>query len=165
MVEHVNDLEIRRNLILSLCQAINACNNLDDAARLIEDLLSEDEALKLAKRLKIAQLLVKRYTYAEIREILKVSENTIARVNVWLKHSGQGYKRAVSKIKPLEKPIQVAYPFSFEELKRRYPLHHAINHLVDSVVDNNYKKKKQIAINTPSSLKKKSKLTENNRIK
>ncbi len=145
MDRHNDDLEERRSLVLSLCQAIHSCKNLDDAARLIEDLLSETEAIRLAKRLRIAQLLIRKYTYVEIKEILRVSENTIVRVNVWLKHSAQGYKKAIAYLKPLAKPVRIAYPFSFEELKRRYPLDHGINHLVDQMIDSNYQYKHDTA--------------------
>ncbi len=145
MDKRIYDLEERRGLVLSLCQAIHSCKNLDDAAKLIEDLLSEAEAMRLAKRLRIAQLLIKKYTYAEIKAILRVSENTIARVNVWLKHSGQGYKKAIANLKPLATPLRIAYPFGFEELKRRYPLRHGLNHLIDQMMDCNYQHKHDIA--------------------
>ena len=148
MDRRINDLEERRSLVLNLCQAIHSCKNLDDAARLIEDLLSEAEAMRLAKRLRIAQLLIKRYTYAEIKEILRVSENTIVRVNVWLKHSGQGYKKAIACLKPLSNPVRIAYPFGFEELNRRYPLRHGINHLIDEMMDSDYLHKHDIASKT-----------------
>lgn len=87
MDTYIDNLEVRRTLILSLCQAVDSCKSLDDAARLVADLLSEQEAMRLAKRLKIAELLRKKYTYREIKQILKVSENTIAKVNIWQKFS------------------------------------------------------------------------------
>ena len=148
MDKRIYDLEERRGLVLSLCQAIHSCKNLDDAARLIEDLLSEAEAMRLAKRLRIAQLLIKKYTYAEIKAILRVSENTIVRVNVWLKHSGQGYKKAIANLKPLTRPLIIVHAFGFEELKRRYPLYRGINHLIDQMIDSDYLRKHDIASKT-----------------
>lgn len=63
-----------------------------------KDLLSPVEQLMLVKRLAIAVLLAKGYTYDRIDDTLKVSRQTIMQVSYWLKHGGQGYQKIVEKI-------------------------------------------------------------------
>lgn len=69
----------------------------------LEDFLSPVEKIMLAKRLSIAVLLAKGYTYPSIIEILRVTPPTIATVSLSLKYSGKGYKRIVEKIMHGEK--------------------------------------------------------------
>ena len=64
----------------------------------LEDFLSPVEKIMLAKRLAIAVLLAKNYTYPSISKILRVTPTTIAGVSLSLKYSGKGYKRMVQKI-------------------------------------------------------------------
>lgn len=73
-------------------------NNPDDVKDLIEDLLSPSEKIMLIKRLAIAVLLSKGYTYDQIDNTLKVSRPTIMTVSFWLKNGKSGYKKAVQKI-------------------------------------------------------------------
>lgn len=69
-----------------------------DVADFIEDLLSPTEKVMLTKRLAIAILLSKAYTYDAIDETLKVSRPTINHVSYWLKHGNSGYQKVVQKI-------------------------------------------------------------------
>lgn len=64
----------------------------------LEDLLSPSEKIMLVKRLAIAILLSKGYTYEAIDNTLKVSRPTINRVSFWLKHGKSGYQKAILKI-------------------------------------------------------------------
>ena len=77
--------------------------NPDEARNFIEDLLSPTERLMLVKRLAIAILLTKGYTYDEIDDTLKVSRSTIMHVSIWLKHGKSGYRIAVGKIMETQK--------------------------------------------------------------
>ncbi len=68
----------------------------------VEDFFSEfltrTERIMLSKRLGIAVLLTKGYTYRDTRHVLHVSFPTIRSVQFWLDHGGKGYKAAVEKI-------------------------------------------------------------------
>src|SRR6266567_4047356 len=86
-------------ILYQLCLAIAEIKNPNEAAELLRDLLSYKESEMIAKRLKIADLLVKDYTYQDIEETLKVSATTIARVQEWLQISGEGYKMAIARTK------------------------------------------------------------------
>lgn len=70
----------------------------EDIEDFLEDFLSPVEKIMLAKRLSIATLLAKGYTYPSIAKILRVTPSTIAAVSVNLKYAGKGYKKAVEKI-------------------------------------------------------------------
>lgn len=69
-----------------------------DVADFIEDLLSPTEKVMLTKRLGIAILLSKGYTYDSIDETLKVSRPTINHVSYFLKHGNSGYQKVVDQI-------------------------------------------------------------------
>jgi uncharacterized protein YerC len=69
-----------------------------DIQDFILDLLGPAEQIMLAKRLAIAVLLVKGYQYGTIKDILKVSQETIARVNMMLTFRGKGYNIAIKRV-------------------------------------------------------------------
>jgi TrpR-related protein YerC/YecD len=72
--------------------------NKTDVSNFMEDLLSPVEKLMLVKRLAIAILLTKKYTYQEIDEKLKVSRPTIMTVSNALKIRGDGYRKAIERV-------------------------------------------------------------------
>lgn len=74
-----------------------------DVERFFDDLLSDVEKTMLAKRLAIAFLLAKKYDYASIKETLRVSNATIASVNLWLREGGTGYRIVIGKLLRAEK--------------------------------------------------------------
>lgn len=78
----------------------------------LNDFLSPVEKIMLSKRLSIALLLGKGYTYQQIAEILHVTPPTIAKVGQRLKYTGQGYKKIVNKLISDEKSGQM-----FEKLE------------------------------------------------
>lgn len=73
-------------------------NKKEDIEAYLFDLLSPVERVMLAKRLAIAILLSKDYSYAAISDILKVSSPTISSISIWMKHSGKGFEIVVKKI-------------------------------------------------------------------
>ena len=88
---------------MEFCEAFVAIKNIEEAASFLKDLLGKQEIEMLAKRLKIAKLLLEGKRYEEIQEELKVSHGTIARVNLWLKTSGEGYRLIVKRTKKRER--------------------------------------------------------------
>jgi len=77
------------------------------------DLLTKTERVMISKRLAIALLLVQGYTYAQIREVLKVSPATVNQIHRWLERGGEGYKIAVERLLKKEKMEKF-----FEKLNR-----------------------------------------------
>ena len=89
MAKHAEKLskdEVRK-IFFQLCLAISKLNSVEKSAEFLRDLLSIQEAEMIAKRLKIAELLLDDLSYEDIRKKLKVSPGTIARVQEWLKIS------------------------------------------------------------------------------
>ena len=87
------ETEIRQALL----QMIADVRTSEEANILISDLLTETEQLAVAKRLAIALLLTKGKSYKEIKQNLKVSSATVAKVQESL--SQKGIKLALDKIK------------------------------------------------------------------
>jgi len=85
-----------------------------DAQEFLEDLLSPTEKIMLIKRLAIAILLSKGYTYDDIDDTLKVSRSTIMNVSYWLKHGKSGYRKTVEKI--LDEQHKEAFVDKIEEI-------------------------------------------------
>ncbi len=67
------------------------------------ELLSPTEKIMLAKRLAISILLIKKYSYEEIIDILKVSPSTIGIIARWLKSEGKAFQKAIAKLLAQEK--------------------------------------------------------------
>lgn len=61
---------------------------------LFRDLLTDSEALMLAKRLQIARALLAGKSYVQIQRVLGVTANTVAHVQKVLKSGGQGFRVA-----------------------------------------------------------------------
>lgn len=70
----------------------------EEVKKFLNDFLSPTEKIMLIKRLAIAMLLLKGYTYRNIREILKVSYPTINHIQRWLAKGGRGYKIVFEKL-------------------------------------------------------------------
>ena len=92
-----------QELMIYFCQALSSLKNTREVAKFLTDLLSAQEAEMLAKRLKIAVLLAQGKKYDEIRQELKVGFSTIARVNVWLNLSGEGFRMVIQRTPEIKK--------------------------------------------------------------
>jgi len=120
--------------------AISKLNNPVEAACFLKDLLSAQEAEMLARRLKIAELLIAGLKYSEISRLLKVSPNTIARIHEWLKLSGDGYRLVIDRIGEHKKETAKGSfeenfnQFSWRNVKRRYPMYFWPQLLLENIV-------------------------------
>lgn len=77
--------------------SIAELKNRDEVKAFFKDLLSESEAIMLARRIKIAQRLLQGVEYEEIQKELHVGRSTIASVHQWLTSGFQGYEIAIKK--------------------------------------------------------------------
>lgn len=69
-----------------------------EAEEFFLDLLTYTEKIMLAKRLAIAVLLMKDFGYRRIKEILKVSDPTITKVQNQLRSGSGGYERLAKRL-------------------------------------------------------------------
>lgn len=86
-----------------LLKVFSDSSSKEEASNLLNDLLTPTEKIVLSKRLAVALLLSKKYLYEDIKKILRVSQPTIALVNMTLKYKGKGYKHFSEKILKEEK--------------------------------------------------------------
>ena len=117
--------QIIQGLIVDLCQAIALTRDKREAAELLTDLLGRQELEMIAKRLRIAELLLENLTYEDIKAELKVSFGTIARVQLWLQSAGEGYRKIIDKTKSKrqnreENEKQV----NLRGIKKKYPMYY-----------------------------------------
>lgn len=108
------DKELEKRIFELFVKTLVELKNPTDVQDFLEDLLSPTEKIMLVKRLSIAILLTKGYTYDAIDDILKVSRPTIMNVSYWLKNGKSGYKKAVEKI--LEGQRKEAFIDKIEEI-------------------------------------------------
>lgn len=131
--------EEREKLLVMFCAAFSKIKSPAEAAQFLTDLLSSQEAEMLAKRLRIAELLIGGQTYGEISGLLKVSSGTIARVHEWLKLSGDGFRLILERVSAddLQDRNQTRNEMdadSWRNIKRKYPLYFWPQLLLESVV-------------------------------
>ncbi|MDD5464345.1 MAG: YerC/YecD family TrpR-related protein [Candidatus Moranbacteria bacterium] len=131
-------------ILYQLCLAIAEIKDPNEAAELLRDLLSYRESEMIAKRLKIAELLIKDLTYQEIEETLKVSATTIARVHEWLQISGDGYQKAIARTngKILKQDNADVNFENWSSLKKKFPAYYWPDILLENIVANANKKQR-----------------------
>lgn len=86
-------------LLSEFCEALAVLKTADEAMKFLTDLLTRQEIITLAKRIKIAKLLIEGRNYRSIEVALKVSHGTIAKVGQWLLESGEGFKLVAERTK------------------------------------------------------------------
>lgn len=95
--------DVEKRIFEVFKNTISYLHSSEDIEDFLEDFLSPIEKIMLAKRISIAILLTKGYSYPSIGKILRVTPSTIANVSLSLKYSGRGYKKIVEKILSDEK--------------------------------------------------------------
>lgn len=89
----------KEELLAEFCEALAVLKTVDEAMKFLIDLLTRQEIITLAKRIKIAKLLIEGRGYRSIESALKVSHGTIAKVGQWLLESGEGFKLVAERTK------------------------------------------------------------------
>lgn len=88
----------QEDLVFDLINAFSLVNNPYDSALLLQDLLTEGEVRNLAKRLRVAKLILEGKKQEEIVKELHCSFATIAKVSIWLGNAGEGFKKVIKKL-------------------------------------------------------------------
>lgn len=86
------------SLAFDLVNAFALVKTPTDSALLLHDLLTVKEIKNLAKRLRIAKLLLSSQKQEDIIDELHCSFGTIAKVKAWLDEGGLGLKRIIKKL-------------------------------------------------------------------
>ena len=148
------------SLLTDLVNALVQTKGIDEAALFLQDLLTKSELTVLAKRLRIAKLLLKGASYDEIVGKVKVSHGTIAKIAAWLTERGEGFRNIISKL-PKEERSDTFKEFSeWDRIKRRHPAYFWPELLLEEIIKNASKKQKKRLNNVLESLEEKSELNK-----
>ena len=115
----VND-KVYARIFEILVAFLVSIDNKNKAEGFIGDLLTDTEKIVLAKRLSIAFLLLKNYTYDVVESILRVSRPTIWNVKRWMDARGEGYKSILNEFMKMEKDKKIIEGF-FNLLEDIFP--------------------------------------------
>lgn len=88
---------VEEKIYNTLWEAVAKLNSDEEIKLFLNDLLSPTERTMIAKRLAIASLLAKGHTYDVIKDLLKVSQETVAKVSIAMSQSS-GYISTINKI-------------------------------------------------------------------
>ena len=148
----------QESLVFDLVNALVAAQSLSDAALFLQDLLTKSEIKILAKRLRIAKLLLAGMTYEQIEEELHVSHGTVAKIAAWLAERGDGFRKIIDKL-PQQKKVKHWSEYSdWDKFKRRYSLYFWPELLLEEVVKSANQKQKERIKDVLEKLEEKSEL-------
>ena len=102
-------------LMFDLINAFRFVNSPLETSLLIQDLLTANEIKNLAKRLRIAKLLLENKTQREVAREVKASLATVTKINLWLARGGEGFKKVIARLpKKYEMPKKLpSRPLTF----------------------------------------------------
>lgn len=148
----------QESLVFDLVQALVLAKSVSDVALFLQDLLTKSEMKILAKRLRIAKLLLAGMTYEQIENQLHVSHSTVAKIAIWLSERGDGFRKIIENL-PQQKDIKSWEEFSdWDRFKRRYSLYFWPELLLEEIVKNASQKQKERIKGVLERLEEKSKL-------
>jgi len=150
----------REELLTEFCEAISVLKSPEEIMNFIVDLLTRQELVMLAKRIKIAKLLIEGKDYREIEKLLKVSHGTIAKVSHWLMEGGEGFRIIAERTKK-EKPKFSRWDLAmidWRKFRKTHPLYFWPQLLIEEVIKTMNKKQKDKLRRAIEKLNRKSKL-------
>ncbi len=90
------NLEKDKKLII---ETLRKLKNSKDLGNFIDDLLTEEEILDFAQRIKIGKLILEGKSYDEISEKIGTSTSTVSKIGQILKYGKGGLEKTLSKRK------------------------------------------------------------------
>jgi len=133
----------QESLVFDLVNALVQTSNIAETALFLQDLLTKTEMKTLAKRLRIAKLLLATLTYEEIQMTLHVSRGTIAKIATWLSESGDGFRNIIQKLPDQKNLSSWEDRSDWDQFKRRYSLYFWPELLLEEIVKHANKRQKQ----------------------
>lgn len=147
-----------QELLLDFFQSLSTLKGFKESTDVFQDLLSRAELTMLAKRLKIAKLLINGVTYQEICRVLKVSTQTIARINIWLQEAGDGFRLMFERTKNKSGSSSHLPNITWSSIKKRYPMHYWPELLIREIIATANRRQRERLWKVLSNLQVKSKL-------
>lgn len=112
---------------------VTLLENKDQAKMFLKDLLTPTEMKMLAKRIQIAKMLLEGYNYLDIRNYVKVTDSTIARISNILETEGEGLKIAINYLQKIEKEIDRERMSMTPNLAKKYPAYFLPDKIIEAV--------------------------------
>lgn len=118
----------QRDLITELERLFASCRSGDELRQLLRNLLSRDEQVMLARRLRIARQLLDGRTHAQITADLGVGADTVDRVRQWLERNRTLYHLLVERVRRQaarqrrQEARRNTPRFSWPDFRKRYPM-------------------------------------------
>jgi len=147
-----------REILDEFFGVITSLESVDEVKKFFIDLLNKQETIMLARRLMVAKLLDRGFTYDEVSKIMKMGKNTVANVARWFNHGNEGYKIALKRIEELEnkalrkenKKINESTILSPGYIKKKYALYfwpeNVVKELMEKSEENSKKKIKRKSV-------------------
>lgn len=126
--------------INSLWNAFTLAKDKIEIRALLKDLLTHTEIKMLAKRLQIAKMLLEGYDYQSIKQAVKVTDPTIAKISNGLEEKGEGLRQSVTHLWQLEANIKKKY--EPPSLRDKYPQYFALDRLLTQLQENMRQRRK-----------------------
>lgn len=148
----------QQELVIDLINAFVGCKSVKDATYFLQDLLTLSEMKILAKRLRIAKLLLSGVTYEEIEKRVFVSHGTIAKIAAWLAERGDGFREIIEKLPKQENRESYIEISDWDRFKRHHALYFWPELLLEEIIKNASKKQKSRIADVLDRLEEKSEL-------
>jgi len=149
----------QNELFARFAKALAKIKSPSEAASFIRDIYTEQEALILARRLQIAELLNEGITYDEVHTATKASHGTIAKVQMWLRTYGDGCRLMIKRMGPAKKE-KCDSELGWKQLKRKYPMYFWPEILLNEIIRHASTKEKQRLLKVIGEMREKTKLTK-----
>lgn len=130
----------QKELLDRFFTAVTSLGSYKEVKDFFKDLLHPQEITMLARRLKIAEMLLDGETYEEINRKMKAGYSTITKVHRWVNSGAGGYKIVAKRLdkidkRQLHKDIKgaKAREYGWEQFKKVYPTFDFDN--VDEIIE------------------------------
>ncbi len=133
----------QEELVFDLVNALVQAQTVSEAALFLQDLLTKSEMKMLAKRLRVAKLLLGGMTYKQIEENLHVGHSTVAKIAAWLAERGDGFRKIIEKLPKYKEEEKWFERSEWDSFKRRYSLYFWPELLLEEIVRNANQRQKE----------------------
>lgn len=120
----------RIRIIGELYEVIAELKSKDEVFKFLFELFTPSEVLMIARRIQVAKMLLDEKTYVEIGKRLKVSHQTIRKVEHWLKSDEERTKLIDLKLDKIKKNNSRNTENVYKSRLDRYPGHKLLKDLV-----------------------------------
>ena len=108
-----------------------------DASNAFAGLLTKSEQIKIGRRILIANAILAGKTRMEIQNVFHISPNTFTHIRRWLESECAKYEAPqTTHTKQTSYSKTMLAPFSYDDMKRRYPAHFLLFSLVEHFFQN-----------------------------